>query len=163
MKCIRLFESWWHKQYLNKEGYPTYEDIVDYFIDRIDKGDIEVEDFQSQEVLDREYNQSHHVNRKVIYFKNEEVDKFKTTRDYQASPEEVQALVYLKVSIPHPRYSMRGNLYLIGYTTDTLQYYLKKFVMRSGYKVNIIVCIQDTNPYQEPLSKSIVRIEFLDN
>ena len=66
------------------------------------------------------------------------------------------------MSIPHPK-GIRGNLYLDGYTIDILQSYLKKFVMRSGYNVNIIICIQETNIFSNPLSKSIVRIEFLDS
>lgn len=158
MKWIKLYEAWW--DILNKEGYPTYEEVVDYFIDRVDNGKIEVEEFQSQEVLDQEFNQTHRVLRKVIYFKNEKVDK-RTSDTWTAGG--VSALVYLKVSLPHPRSRIKGNLDLRGYTIDALQDYLKKFVKRSGYKVNIIIAIQDTNTYQEPLSRSIVRIEFLDS
>lgn len=171
MKWIKLYDSssWWEKKLLNKEGYPTDEDVIDYFINKVDKGDIEVDKFRTQEELDREFYQSYEFTKKLIYFKNEEVDKWQKIKGLPGAwllgrrdSEEIKALVYLKVSIPHPE-GIRGNLYLDGYTIDILQSYLKKFVMRSGYNVNIIICIQDTNMVSNPLSESIVRIEFLNS
>lgn len=193
MKNIKLYEYFsCNDELLNKRGYPTPQEITDYFINKIDSGDIEVDEFQTQEVLDREFDRSWKA-KNLIYFKNEKIDKgtitFDNESDYDSYkqqninldqhiphgkdfrtarhlgeprryPEEILALAYLKVSIPHP-FGIRGNLNRIDYTIDTLQYYLKKFVMRSGYKVNIIVSIEETHISENPLSKSIIRIEFL--
>ena len=174
MKWIKLYESWEHNDYLNREDYPKDDEIIDYFLDKVDQQEIDLDQSQSQEVLHREYVQlstSYYHNRKIIYFKNQEVDKYKNRKDYETigpvesyqkekDADNLQALVYLKVFLPHPR-GIRGNLSLDGYTIDILQHYFKKFVMRSGYMVNIIVSIKQTNIYVNPLSESIVRIEFL--
>lgn len=41
--------------------------------------------------------------------------------------------------------------------------YFKKFVLRSGHLVNIKYKILSTNSYHDPLSESLIRIEFLKN
>lgn len=71
-------------------------------------------------------------------------------------------VTYMMFTINQPRDRIRGNLDVKGYTLDTIKYYLDKFVRYSKVPVNIYVKDIMTNTYNDPLSTSVVRIEFIN-
>jgi len=136
------------------------DEIQDYFLEFTDKDDhVIVNNSLSQDDLDNMW-----INRGFpypIYLSSVPVDKYgvKLISPFDVSKD---GLTYLFFTINHPKGRIKGNLDLTGYTTDTIKYYLKKFIRHSRVPINAYTKIITSSPYNDPLSTSIVRIEFLN-
>lgn len=136
------------------------DEIQDYFLELTDKDDeVVINNNLSQDDLDNMW-----VNKGFsypIYLSSMPVDKYgvKLISPFDASKD---GLTYLFFTINHPKYRIKGNLDLIGYTRDTIKYYLKKFIRHSRVPINVYTKIISDNMMNDPLSTSIVRIEFLN-
>ena len=157
MYRIKLFENWWE----DKKGLIMYpSEIEDYFIEYIDQDSIKIlntdENFCNQEDLKHEFSGAY--SKIPIYHNNYSVEKYsKEIMDNSAFMGET----YLLVDIYHPKFRSKGNLDLNGYTRDTISYLFRKFVRISGWIVNIDLKILRTDMYSDPLSHSIIRIQFV--
>lgn len=155
-----------------KEGYSMPPDeIQDYFLELTDrdKNEVTIED-KTQEELAFIWEKRHYVGPLPIYLNSKKIDRYlptkylakhnmSTTSPFNPSKDEV---TYMMFTINQPRDRIRGNLDVKGYTLDTIKYYLDKFVRYSKVPVNIYVKDIMTNTYNDPLSTSVVRIEFIN-
>lgn len=153
----------WQKLNTTNESYSMSSDeIQDYFLELTDKDDehVVIED-RNQEELNFIWGSISHLKPDPIYLNSKEVDKYgvKKISDFDPSKDRV---TYMMFKINHPKYRVKGNLDLRGYTLDTIKYYLKKFVRHSKVPVNVYVVTIGDNMYVDPLSKSIIKIEFIN-
>lgn len=139
------------------------EEVSDYLIEFIDDDEqFEIEESEliyTQAELSHAYNKSGYVH--IIYANSNPVDRHDTNPDINFD-ESKDGVTYLLIKLYHPKGRVKGNLDLSGYTMSMLKHYFKKFVRLSKVPVNILIKIIDSNMYNEPLSVSIVRIEFLN-
>lgn len=144
------------------ESSMSSDEIQDYFLEITDEENdhVVIED-KTQEELNFMWGNRSYFNPDPIYLNSNRVDKYgvKKISTFDPSKDEV---TYMMFTINHPKYRIKGNLDLKGYTLDTIQYYLKKFVRHSKVPVNIYVREVTTSMYDDPLSTSIVRIEFIN-
>lgn len=160
MKILKFDESkWWE----SNPWKMSPEEVSDYLIEFIDDDEqFEIEENEliyTQAELAHAYKKSGYVH--PIYANSNPVDRYDTNPDINFD-ESKDGVTYLLIKLYHPKGRVKGNLDLTGYTTSMLKHYFKKFVRMSKVPVNILIKIIDSDMYNEPLSRSIVRIEFLN-
>lgn len=160
MKILKFNESkWWE----SNPWKMSPEEVSDYLIEFIDDDDqFEIEENEliyTQDELDRVYNRLGYAH--IIYANSNTVGRYDTNPDINFDKSK-DGVTYLLIKLYHPKGRAKGNLDLNGYTMGMLKHYFKKFVRLSRVPVNILIKIIDSNMYDDPLSVSIVRIEFLN-
>lgn len=160
MKILKFNESkWWE----SNPWKMTPVEVSDYLIEFIDDDEqFEIDESElsyTQTELSRTYNRSGYIY--PIYANSKPVERYDTNPDINFD-ESKDGVTYLLIKLYHPKGRAKGNLDLSGYTTSMLKHYFKKFVRMCVVNVNILVKIIDTDLYNEPLSVSIIRIEFLN-
>jgi hypothetical protein len=159
MKILKFNEKkWWESDPWKMDS----EEVMDYLIEFIDDDEqfeIETNDLiYTQTELAQAYKSPGYVH--PIYVQSKPIDRFESPDvDFDETKDGV---TYLLIKLYHPKGRIKGNLDLDGYTRSMLKHYFKKFVRMSEVPVNILIKIIDSNLYNEPLSRSIVRIEFLN-
>jgi hypothetical protein len=136
----------------------TFEDIRDFLIDYIDDGKLKVSQLDDLGVY---YFNNQKFGKRAIYIQDKKMDRFNTNGQLTHRPNDDFRGIYLKIEIPHPM-GIKGSLDVDGYTIATLQYVFQKFINYSNDIVdtNIFALIVKSNRYEDPLSQSIVKIEF---
>ena len=153
MNHIKLFDSWWSDNMI--ANIMTVDEIEDYLLEYIDYyGDVQIEkNYQQSELLDK-----FDCGRRQlpIYKRNVPFGSLcKVTPN-----ESIKGETYIYLTVNHPELRIKGNLDTVSYTRDTILDLFKKFVRISKWVVNIDIVILRTNSFSDPLSNSVVRIQF---
>ncbi len=138
------------------------DEVQDYFIEFLDKEEINIVESEQGELHRRWRNRSI-IYLHYLYIESKKINKFDSNQKkikfptIQSSKENV---TYLEIEIPQPKWRIRGNLDVSGYTIDMIAYLFEKFTRHLS--CNILIKIMDQDLYGDILSRSIVRIEFIN-
>ncbi len=158
MRYIKRFES-------NLGSAPqspfTFEDVRDFLIDYIDDGKLKVSQLDDLGVY---YFNNQKFGKREIYIQDKKMDirpRWFNTNQLTHRPNDDFRGIYLKIEIPHPM-GIRGSLDVNGYTIATLRYVFRNFINYANdiVNTNIFALIVKSDRYEDPLSQSIVKIEF---
>lgn len=151
MKYLKIFERF---------TKITPEEIEDYFLEYTSDSTSQIEllTFYDQKSLKYQFTRKSDF-RYYLYRDSVKIEKFSLS-DYRIN-DNLLGETYIYLEVNHPKDRCKGGLDLNGYTRDTIQYILRKFVSYTKYNVDISIVINETNQWMDPLSTSIVRIEFL--
>lgn len=157
MKFIKLFEE-----------LITEDEIEDYLLDIIDYNDDISILSKDQNDLENKWNQTFSYGFspcKNLFINSKKVPKFDNGdwKDVITSNPNIKEK-FISIRIDHPKNRCKsGNLHLEGYTIDMLSHLFESFVKRYNGVVNIRVKIKETNMYDDPLSISIIKVEFVND
>lgn len=152
MKYLKIFEEF------NKRPFSELDimEVENYLLEWSDRGDIEVGDFAQylnpvgwittpSSIIFKDYG-------RIFDLYSDKFDRREISRNDISG---LKSITFI-AEVPHPG-GMRGsNLDLDGYTRDILNHYLKK--IHNNFDVDIYIQIQETNPYNDIISKSRVVI-----
>lgn len=162
MGKIKMFlENWWEKPtYSTQLDKFNWDWIEDYLLEHIDGGQLEIVTSDNDRVHDI-LKQSFYKNTEIVYLNSKEVDKWDRHTKKSDMLKEINhnsKVIMVVIDIKHPK-RIKGNLDLDGYTFDTFKHLFGKFVrVNKGLKVTISYNKISSDPYNEPLSRSVVSI-----
>jgi hypothetical protein len=145
-----------------RESAMSPDEVEDYFIEFLDDGDINIVESEQDE-LHRQWRGRSNIYLDYLYINSVKINKFDSHQKKIESPTintSKENVTYLKIEILQPKWRAKGNLDIRGYTIDTMDYLFRKFARHIN--CNILIKIMDQDLFGDILSKSIVRIEFLN-
>lgn len=145
-----------------RESAMSPDEVEDYFIEFLDDGDINIVESEQDE-LHRQWRDRSNIYLHYLYINSVKINKFDSHQKKIQSPTintSKENVTYLKIEILQPKWRAKGNLDIRGYTIDTMDYLFRKFTRHIN--CNILIKIMDQDLFGDILSKSIVRIEFLN-
>lgn len=138
------------------------DEVQDYFIEFLDKEEINIVESEQDELHRRWRNRSI-IYLHYLYIESKKINKFDSNQKKMEFPtiqSSKENVTYLEIEIPQPKYRIRGNLDVSGYTIDMIAYLFEKFTRHIS--CNILIKIMDQDLYGDILSRSVVRIEFIN-